>query len=467
MADAPPESSASHYSLAPTLPSPMYNRLLRFSLVLFVGLTISACDLLDVDNPNTLEEETLSEPTAARPMLNGLQAEVTEGLGAMYGPYSTVTDELTWVGSRSAWLGLSRGFVGSEGNEFTDLNFNQVAEAEWLSRNFIGRLETFSDEGTLPDDAILAEAYLHGAIIKTTVGDMFSDWAFSDQREAGEPIGEQNMTRLYDEALDFVQSGLAMNTDPSFETELAAMRARILFSRSAWAKVHPAGDVNTANPLVANQDAADAAQDALDLMDADDFVFELPVTSGGDFDSDVAFQINQRDELVPDTTVYVKTVTTNGAEVDSVIFQDPVDGIPHPQLQRTINNKYNGTLDEFIDIPIVSAREMHLIIAEVALANGDTGPGSTFRTHMNQVRALNGLSSYDGPSAEGVSRIDLLEASRQANLYLQGRRLMDMYRFGSVSPNPNDGWQPASDAIQSPGTFFPLPNTEIRSNPNV
>jgi hypothetical protein len=210
-------------------------------------------------------------------------------------------------------------------------------------------------------------------------------------------------------------------------------------------------------------------------MEADDFVYELPVSSAGDFSSDVAFQVNQRDELIPDTTVYVNTETPNGGVVEDVTFEDPVDNVPHPQLERIINTKYRGDLNEFINPTVVSAREMHLIIAENALANGDTGPGSTFRTQINDLRALNGLSSYDGPDEEGVSQIDLLEDSRQANLYLQGRRLADMYRFDEPStfdlpPDadaPDQGWQSSSDAVQSPGTFFPLPNTEIRANPNV
>lgn len=454
----------------------MYNRTATFFLIILLALGIGACDVLDVENPNTLQEEELNQPTAAEPMVNGLQAKVTEGVTAMLAPYSTATDELIWVGSRSGWLNLSRGFIGEPNNEFTDSNFLQVAEAEWMSRDFVSRLETFQEEGTLPDEALLAEAYLHGAIMKTTVGDMFSNWAFSDRQEAGEPIGEENMTQLYDQALEFVNKGLAL--EAGFETELTAMKARILFSRSVWDKAHPAGGVNTSDPLADGEDAdnaAAAARNALDLMESGDFLFDLPVTASGDFVSGVAFQVNQRDELIPDTTVYVNTETENGGVVSEVTFEDPIDNVPHPRTQQIINKRYRGDRDELSDVTIVSAREMRLIIAEAALAEGDTGPGSTFRTQINELRALDGLSAYDGPSDEGVSRIELLEDSRQANLYLQGRRLVDMYRFDEPStfdlpPDadaPDQGWQSSSDAIQNPGTFFPLPNTERRSNPNL
>ncbi|MFB6249451.1 MAG: hypothetical protein ABEL97_12855 [Salinibacter sp.] len=443
----------------------MYKRIASLSLIVLLAVGIGACDLLEVQNPNTLEEQRLNVPSAAAPMTDGLQSTVTRALGYIYAPYSASTDELIWVGTRDAWLNLSRGFIGNPNNEFSDVAFTYVAEAEWTAREFVGRLEGFQEEGTLPNEQLLARAYLYGAIIKTTVGDMFSNWAFSDKREAGTPIGEQNMTRLYDKALDWVNKGLQL--DSNYRTELQAMKARILFSRSVWSKVHPADDVNTSSPLVSNQAAADAARAALNMMEGDNFIYALPVSSDGDFESDVAFQINQRNELAPDSTVYVESQSSDGKKVAEVTFEDPVDEVVHPYLQDVITTKYSGNGTQFQDIRIVSAREMHLIIAEVALANGDTGPGSTFRTQINRLRALDGLSPYDGPANEGVSRMRLLEDSRQANLYLQGRRLTDMYRFGEISPGANQGWIPESDARQNPGTFFPLTNTEIRSNPNV
>jgi len=282
----------------------MYKRIASLTFVALLAVGIGACDLLEVENPNTLEESNLENPTSAAPMVGGLQSTVTRAVGYIYAPYSTASDELIWVGTRDAWLDLSRGFLGSPLNEFTDLAFTFVAEAEWTAREFVGRLEGFQEEGTLPDEQLLARGYLYGAIIKTTVGDMFSNWAFSDQREAAEPIGEENMTQLYDQALGWVNSGLELESD--YDTELQALKARILFSRSVWSKVHPAGDVNTSDPLVSNQAAADAAQAALDMMNSEDFVYELPVSSNGDFESYVAFQVNQRQELAPDSTVYVK-----------------------------------------------------------------------------------------------------------------------------------------------------------------
>jgi len=56
-----------------------------------------------------------------------------------------------------------------------------------------------------------------------------------------------------------------------------------------------------------------------------------------------------------------------------------------------------------------------------------------------------------------------IEHERRANLLLQGRRLNDMYRFGSQSPN----WLPNEDAVTTPGILLPIPRNEQLANPDL
>jgi hypothetical protein len=101
---------------------------------------------------------------------------------------------------------------------------------------------------------------------------------------------------------------------------------------------------------------------------------------------------------------------------------------------------------------------MHLILAEAALA----GNGSVdFATQINAIRGLDGLAPYDGQGDDDFER-DLLVESRQVNLFLAGRRLVDHYRF----QDPSEEWTPAGERDPS-GTFFPITITEIRANPNL
>jgi len=425
----------------------------RFSYYLIAAViltfTFTSCDLLNVENPNSLQEEELDNPQASRAMANGLQSTVTRALGYMYAPYGMSTDELTWVGSRDAWQELDFGDIDNELNEFSDLAYPYVAEAEWTSREYIGRMEGFQEDGTLPDERPLVRAYLYGAIINASMADIFENYAPGDKREAGEPIGEQNMNQLYDKALEYINKGLSL--DAGFKVELSAMKARVLFSRGIWEKVNPRGDVDTDNPLVANQEAANAAQDALSLMDPD-FKYELPISPDGNFDSYVAGQVNERLEMrVGDT--YVEA-TEDDKKVDEVIFKDPIDDVVHPYTQDIIMSRYSGNQDNYEDITIVSAREMHLILAEHELATG-----GDFETHINNLRQVDELSDYTGQ----IPEVEMLETSRQANLFFQGRRLADQYRFGTASPE----WLQSSSTLNEPGTFFPITITEINANPNL
>jgi len=56
----------------------------------------------------------------------------------------------------------------------------------------------------------------------------------------------------------------------------------------------------------------------------------------------------------------------------------------------------------------------------------------------------------------------MLIYSRQVNLYLQGRRLADMYRFGIK----DDKWLPANIASRKT-CFMPIPAIERRTNPDA
>ena len=430
----------------------MKNQIARTALAILIFLSFGGCDLLDVENPNNLEESQLGDPTTSQAMANGLKSSVARALGYQLAPYGMVTDELTWIGSRDGWQELDFGNHSRQLNEFSDLAFPYMAEAEWHARTYIGRMEAFQEAGTLPSEESLAQAYLYGAVIYTSLADMYDNYAFSDKTEPGPAVGEESMVELYTTALDWVTNAQALSA--GFEAELAAMEARIRFSRSLWEHVQPPIQTGQA-ALVRNAEAKAAAEAALNLMGADE-LFELPIQPGASFESYVAQQVNGRLEMrVGDA--YVES-TEDGDTFQEVIYEDPVDGVIHPYVEQIITQRYPNAGNNFANITFASAREMHLIIAEYELANSNP---SGFDTAISALRALDGLSSYDGSS--GISRIDLLEDSRQANLFFQGRRLKDLYRFEGRTP----AWIDNGDAVQSPGTFFPITATEVRANPNL
>jgi hypothetical protein len=112
--------------------------------------------------------------------------------------------------------------------------------------------------------------------------------------------------------------------------------------------------------------------------------------------------------------------------------------------------------DRYSPLTVVSAREMHLIIAESYLAAGNAGQ---CLTQLNTLRALTGQTAYPLTFDAATA----LKHERRANLYLQGRRLSDMYRFGIQDAR----WLPTAEARTTPGSFFPITIQERRANPNV
>jgi len=412
-------------------------------------VTIAGCDLLEVSNPNNLTEEELDNPASAPAMANGAEATVTRALGAILAPYSTGTDELTWIGSRDAWDELDRGDLDNPSNEFTDAAFPFVGEARWTTDDYIGRIEEFRENDLLADDNTLARVYLYGAIIYTSIADMFDDFVIdSDRREGAPPVGAENMDELYDTALQYVDNALALNPRASLETPLLGMRARIQYSKAVWQTVNPVSGTPEDN-LINNTGAVQDAQAALEQMDADyEFAMEMDgsLTDLVVGDLSMALQINERAELGFGTT-YI-TPKSDGT-FDEVSLQDPIDDVVDPVLQETITDFI--AQDQFADIPVVSAREMHLILAEAGLAGN---PDVDFTEQINALRGLNDLTPYD----DQMDAFELLKHSRKVNLFLQGRRLADHYRFDDPSPN----WSSSPS-----GTFLPITITELRANPNL
>lgn len=425
---------------------------------LIMGL--AGCNLLDVNNPNNLIEEDLGNPAAAAPMVNGVEAAVTRAVQAILAPYSTATDELEWVGSRDAWQQLDFGNVDDPFNEFTDAAFPYVSEARWWADEVIKRLEGFQQEGALSDPILLARAYLYGAIIYVTIADMFDDFAFSNRQEAAQPIGRDGLPQVYDKAIDYLNKALSIaeaRDDASLKGQILMFRARAKYSKGLRKLLLP-GQVQI-DGLVNDTGAVADAQAALAIVDREARVLLNMDPNAPDLvigDLSIGDQVNSRLEMRFGDT-YIQP-TPNNKQTAAVIFKDIIDNdVVHPFVEQEIMAFHAAGL--YPDITVASAREMHLILAEAALASEDV---NSFAMHINHLRDIDGLTPYD-PNASGISPEKMLRFSRQAYLFLQGRRLADHYRFNDPSPE----WRPDGTARRKPGTFFPITIIERRANPYI
>ncbi|MCZ6918506.1 MAG: hypothetical protein O7I93_17155, partial [Gemmatimonadetes bacterium] len=71
-----------------------------------------------------------------------------------------------------------------------------------------------------------------------------------------------------------------------------------------------------------------------------------------------------------------------------------------------------------------------------------------------------GMTPWVSGGAGMPAAQDLLIHERRVNLFLQGRRLNDMYRFGVQSSM----WEASSPAATNPGTFLPITKIELDAN---
>ena len=454
----------------------------RTAVVTAAVLLAGCSGLLDVTNPNNVVEDALTNPGAATAIANGAGATVTRALTAILAPYGAVTDELTYVGSRDAYGYSDRGEVSDPFNEFADAAFPEMAEARWTSLKAVERLKAFDSEtpSVLTDKNDLARAYLYESIIFTAIGEMFDDFVIdADKTDAGPPIGEGNMAIVFDSAITQTTAGLAVpGISKDNKIRLLAMRARAKHSKAIWAKLNGAGGAPAttpvASPLVNDAGAdADAAAALTEMGAGVDYKFKLTPQTGTLGFPNVGNDLNNRLELrtgdsqagVPSSSCRDATCDSwvvpnaGGNAIASVKYQDPVNNIVDPVFQAVITEccikgTQNGQGD-LVPLTIISAREMLLIRAEHALAGGNT---AGFTGFINQIRAFNTtLAPYAGTPAPQA----MLIHTRFVNLYNQGRRLMDMHRFGIKARK----WVPEAEAYTK-ACFFPVMNIERATHPD-
>lgn len=443
----------------------MRHRIKASGLALAAILALSGCDfgdLLDVENPNKLGEASIRDEAAANAVVNGSQVLVAIAVSSIWQPYLVASDEIYWIGSRDAWQQLDQGFVGNPENEFTDGAFPSLGQARWMADEAIEILEEHvkrkPESKSFKKD--LARAYLFAGIIYMVIGEVQEDFAFSDKTKDGPPVGPQNMYKVLDQAiayLDKAVTGFQQLGEADLELKALAVRARAKMSRAIWDKLNPTATVGGALSFAAAApDAAAAIAKAGGVTVDWEYNFTYSAASSQNV---MAAWMNARKENQIDRSL----VTVNAAnDINGIALKDPVAGVPDPALIKRLNlwkgegSKRGNYLDKggpYPALTITSTRLMHLILAEDELAKGNA---SGFTTHINHIRAMDELPPFAGQ----IPNLEMLQHTRRVNTLLMGLRLGDMYRWGIKDPK----WQPGSDAIQTPGELLPITIIEIRAN---
>ncbi|MDZ7592516.1 MAG: hypothetical protein U5L05_17945 [Rubrivivax sp.] len=418
----------------------------------------------NVDNPNAVIETALNDPAGATTLVNGQGASVTRALTSIYGPYHVATDELTWVGSREFWKNLDDGDLSDPINEYTDGAYPFVSEARWISDFTVAKVLAFDAATTLRNRADLVRAHVYGAIIYIAIGDMFDDFILSsDRTAAAAAVGPANMQVAYDSAITMLDRALPVAqalADVELQRQVLGLRARAKHARAAWGLIRPARTV-PGNPLVNDAGAvADAnAMLALGGGTAVTWRYRLTPTANNLAGINVGFEMNNRGELRAGNT-FVNPDPTRpivpAPGLAGIAMIDPVTGVASATVAAAIDACCRPAVGNNVPMTQTSAREMHLILAEGRLAAADN---AGFLTEINLSRSVDGLPDYGAVVGNGRGQI---EYERKTQLFLQGRRLMDMYRFDVADAR----WLPGATTSTNI-CFLPVTFIERQANPGA
>lgn len=123
-----------------------------------------------------------------------------------------------------------------------------------------------------------------------------------------------------------------------------------------------------------------------------------------------------------------------------------------------------------IDFPVFRLAEMYLIYAEATIVGGASSGGSTSQavTYFNTLRQR-AYGNTNGNIA--VLTADLILDERGRELYWEGFRRSDLVRFNKFTDGtylwPWKGGVQNGTAVSSHLRIYPLPATEVGSNPNI
>jgi hypothetical protein len=431
----------------------MHDRKVRCAVALALLAGAAGCrGLLDVSNPNNVNSTALDNPSAAAAEVNGEVAALVRALEQVVGDIETASDNIQWSGSLDGMNDLNKGNVRNPYNEFTENSMFGMTPARFTANQAVQKLTGFQTANVLKDAKQLALANLYDAITYIYIADNWDDFVIDG---GGPNVGPANMVTLYDSAAAALGRALPIAQsvgDKTLQGQIYAWQARAAFDREIWKKLNPSGTVPT-QPLVSSAVAATAAANALAQLGAGDYKMQLLQTSTalafGNCSFASCFNSRQEIRFAPAVASYSSTT-----KVLTVNLKDPIDNIPDPVIAMWASEFVAGST--LSPINITGSRDMLLILAENALASNDL-PG--FTTNINKIRAFNGLTPYSGQ----IPAQTLLIYERRVNLFLQARRLADLYRFGLKSVY----WTTDSHAYTCPGSFFPITITERQTNPNV
>ena len=419
------------------------------AMALLMGASAACSGLFDVEDPQAFGDEDLNDPVILKNVADGAEGLLQQAFDDFVVMVSLLGDEVestsTWIDWEDISEGRLRGDWATAGS-FSDAQ-NQLLRARYAAQDAARRIEE-----VLEDDAqkspLLVQVKWVDAFADLVIGMGYCEGPLV---EAGP---RQPNTEFFKQAVTKLTAALTLANGL---TDAAA--------KASWVNVITASRAR-ANLLAGNYAAALADAQAVPANFVKNAVYAEAAAVQQSWTGNQFHQNRNRSGGL--RRMYHSRVRgTFNASAYSVghvsDWFDPTRADPRMELWRKdgekgVNNRFDyfgiqKYADRAADQPMISAKEMNLIIAEVHFRNGDY---ASMAARLNAGRTAVGLAAFPVPTSATAAR-DALLNERLAVLFVEGHRALDLDRFNLVTQ------------LLGPGrnTLLPLSRNEILANPSM
>ncbi|HEV2150163.1 MAG TPA: RagB/SusD family nutrient uptake outer membrane protein [Longimicrobiaceae bacterium] len=403
-----------------------------------VALFAAGCnvsDLLDVETPDRIPEEGLVVPANAQLLVNGAVGDFECAAGAYIALGGVMAGELTDATQTAARWPYDRRNVQSSDALYGTSDcealgvYTPLSRARFSADNILGNLQKWTDAEVANRQQLIARSAAIAGYSYLLLAEGFCSATVNQ----GPELSTQ---QLLDSAV--VRFSTAIAAAQAANAPDLLNLARVGRARAYLDKGQGAQALADAQQVPANFEFVITASSTNTRRNNRIFAQNGQGATGGTALSVGEAYRNVTFAGVPDRRVAVVDAGRKATDGTPVFFQTKYGSLGAP-------------------IPLATGDEARLIIAEVQ-------GGQTAVDIINAFHARAGLPAFAGGTAQEI-RQQVIE-ERRRELFLEGHRLFDIRRLNlPLSPAPGTPYR--KGGLYGDSRCFPLPDVEIRNNPNI
>ncbi len=382
------------------------------------GSTLAGCNL-EVSNPGPINDSDLNTVTAMTALVNGMGGDLSFGLGNYITRGSLAGFELMHSGNFAA----ERKFAaGSLATDDVNADWANLQRARWVAENGLVRMKTVLGT-SFEANPLTVRAYLYAGFANRVLGENVCETTIDGGPRKPSSEHFVRADSLFTRALTLAQ---AINNTAYVNAALGG-RAQVRANMGKWTEA--AADAALV-PVAFRHNAIFGPASTRENLDvATQTITRREVTVWN------TVWVADRDIRTPYDTVKTGTAITKGQDGATNFFRQ---------------KKYLTLGDP---VALAKGTDMLLIRAEAALRANDV---TNAMVYINQERASFTLPALTATTVDQVWPI--LQRERGAVLWLEGRRLWDLRRWGAEGK---------STALGTRAACMPISAEELGSNPNL